>query len=220
MWYAKYFLVPALISGVTALVFTSFVWSTAHFYEPATVIYPQGLPPVKLKASRVAVQPPAPGGDPVARMEAPPAPSPKPLSLQQRQRRYWPLVRRYSHKYKLDPALVMAVIQVESRFDHLAVSPKLAAGLMQIVPVTAEHLGLNDPLDPEANLEAGIRYLAELKKTFQNDLRLVLAAYNAGPTKVLEVGGVPAQKETRQYIRRVLKELPRFRTRFRAGLRG
>jgi soluble lytic murein transglycosylase-like protein len=138
------------------------------------------------------------------------------LPLEQRQKKAWPLVLHYCQRYDVDPALVMALVQVESLFRPQAVSRRRAAGLMQINRVTARHLGLSDPLEPEANLEAGIRYLASLKTAFDDDLPLTLAAYNAGPTMVRRLGKVPAIKETRHYVSRVLGEVDYFRTRFQS----
>ncbi len=142
---------------------------------------------------------------------------PPPLpSLEIRQRRWWPVVRNLARRYNLDPALVMAVIQTESSFNPRAVSHKGAQGLMQIVPVTATHLGLKNPMDPEANLRAGIRYLAQLKKAFKGDLVMVLAAYNAGPTKVAALGAVPDHQETRAFVVKVLALADSFRNRFQS----
>jgi soluble lytic murein transglycosylase-like protein len=136
-------------------------------------------------------------------------------SLRERQERAWPLVRHFSERENLDPALVMALVQVESRFDPKVVSGRGASGLMQINKVTARHLGLTDPLDPEANLAAGIRYLASLRKIFNNDVQLMLAAYNAGPSRVQAAGGtVPNIKETQQFVDKVLSQSEYFRGRF------
>lgn len=127
-------------------------------------------------------------------------------------RRYWPVVRRLSEREGMDPALVMAVVHVESGFDTNAESQRGAKGLMQIAPATAEELGLNNPADPEANLRAGIRYLSSLKKTFQDDMVLALAAYNAGPGKVQRAGGaVPDIEETRDFVSQVLAQADIYR---------
>lgn len=136
------------------------------------------------------------------------------LPLEQRQKQVWPLVRRLARKHFMDPALVMAIIQVESSFFPLAHSPRGAQGLMQINPVTARHLGLTNPLDPEANLEAGIAYLAKLRDYFEGDLEMVLAAYNAGPTRVLAAGGVPEIEETHRFVDTVREQMDLFRSRF------
>lgn len=138
------------------------------------------------------------------------------LPLRQRQRAVWPLARRAARKHGLEPALVMAVIQAESRFLPQARSHRGAVGLMQINPVTARHLKLARPLDPQANLDAGVGYLASLYREHQGDLRLALAAYNAGPAKVAEAGGMPDIPETRQYVDEVLENLDHFRAEYSA----
>ncbi|MFH1036203.1 MAG: lytic transglycosylase domain-containing protein [Pseudomonadota bacterium] len=133
--------------------------------------------------------------------------------LLERQLRYWPVVRRLSEREGMDPALVMAVVHVESGFDPGAESGKGAKGLMQIAPATAEELGLKNPSDPEANLKAGIRYLSSLQKTFQNDLVLTLAAYNAGPGKVQRAGrAMPDIEETRDFVSQVLAQADTYRS--------
>ena len=136
--------------------------------------------------------------------------------LAERQRLLWPLVREISEGEGVDPVLVMALVQVESRFNPWAVSERGAAGLMQITPLTRQELGLGNPLHPEANLRAGIRYLADLRETF-NDETLVLAAYNAGPRRVQEAGGVvPDISQTRDFVLQVQALKDSFRLRFRA----
>lgn len=114
------------------------------------------------------------------------------------------LVRKYSQRYSLDPKLVQAVLAVESNYDPHAVSEKGAEGLMQIMPETQKDLGLYTPYDPEANIEAGVRYLKKMIDT-QPSLELALAAYNAGPARVRQYQGVPPFPETRRYIKKVLR---------------
>ncbi|MEW6336514.1 MAG: lytic transglycosylase domain-containing protein [Acidobacteriota bacterium] len=103
----------------------------------------------------------------------------------------------------LDPALVQAVITVESGHDPDAVSPRGAVGLMQVLPETAAWLGLPEAADPAQGLEAGCRYLAALIDHFGGDVELALAAYNAGPGAVRRWGRVPPYRETRDFVRRV-----------------
>jgi len=110
-----------------------------------------------------------------------------------------------SRRHGLDPALVLAVVAVESGFRPEAVSPKGAQGLMQLMPRTAAALGVQDPLDPEQNLDAGVRHLESLLKLYDGDLKRALAAYNAGQGAVERHGGVPPYRETRAYVRRVLE---------------
>jgi len=112
-------------------------------------------------------------------------------------------IRYYSRRYKVNPALIRAMVEVESGFALGAVSPKGAEGLMQIMPGTGRDLGLVDPFDGAKNLEAGIRYFKSLLDTF-GSTRLALAAYNAGPARVAKTGAVPDIPETRDYVDRVL----------------
>lgn len=103
----------------------------------------------------------------------------------------------------IDPALVLAIVDVESNQMEGAVSPKGALGLMQVLPETAAEVGFPDAADPARNLEAGCRYLAALLDTFGGDVELSLAAYNAGPGAVRHWGTVPPYRETRTFIARV-----------------
>jgi len=105
----------------------------------------------------------------------------------------------------LDPALLHAVIAIESGHNPKAVSPRGAQGLMQLMPVTSRRFGLSNPFDPVQNIHAGARYLKELKTRFNGDLNLMLAAYNAGPGAVVRFGShIPPFDETRRYVPRVL----------------
>ncbi|MGQ9473265.1 MAG: lytic transglycosylase domain-containing protein [Candidatus Caldatribacteriaceae bacterium] len=113
------------------------------------------------------------------------------------------LVEEYARKYDMDPKLVKKLIQIESGFDPQALSPKGAMGLMQLMPETCQDLGIKDPFNVEENLEGGIRYLKNLMCQFQ-DVRLALAAYNAGPGRVREYGGVPPFPETERFIKKIL----------------
>jgi len=111
-------------------------------------------------------------------------------------------------KYGLPPSLVRSVMKAESGFQPRAVSPKGAIGLMQLMPGTAQSLGVN-PYDPAQNVDAGARYLRELLEKYHGLLRHALAAYNAGPEAVDKHGGVPPFAETLDYIRRVEREWKR-----------
>jgi hypothetical protein len=99
--------------------------------------------------------------------------------------------------------LVRAVIQVESDYDHLAVSSKGAQGLMQLMPDTARRMGVSNAFDPRQNIFGGVRYLRLLLDTFQGDVRLATAAYNAGSNTVVRYGGVPPYRETRGYVQKI-----------------
>jgi soluble lytic murein transglycosylase-like protein len=110
-----------------------------------------------------------------------------------------------AEKAGLDPALVHAVIRVESAYQPHAVSPKGAVGLMQLIPATARRFGVEDLRQPSANIHAGTQYLSYLMRMFEGDLRLALAAYNAGENAVVRHGRrVPPYPETLRYVPRVL----------------
>ncbi|MGE3537040.1 MAG: lytic transglycosylase domain-containing protein [Candidatus Tectimicrobiota bacterium] len=115
-----------------------------------------------------------------------------------------PMIHRLSQQYSIDPRLVQAIITVESNFDPYAVSRAGAQGLMQLMPDTAARYRVEDPFDPQANIEGGIRYLRDLFRMFPGDLRYVLAAYNAGEGTVQQYGGIPPYPETQRYVERVL----------------
>lgn len=121
--------------------------------------------------------------------------------------RFDPTIRILAARHGLDPNLIKAVAYVESAFKPDAVSPKGAVGLMQLLPSTAAMYGVTDLTDPDQNLKAGTRHLRSLMDEFRGDLTLVLAAYNAGSGAVRRSGGVPAYRETRNYVRKVRERL-------------
>ena len=126
-------------------------------------------------------------------------PSSGPLDLNE-------VVNSASGRYRLDPDLVNSVIKAESGFNVRAVSPKGAQGLMQLMPGTASQLGVPNAFDPQANVEGGTKYLRELLERYNFDLVKALAAYNAGPQRVEQFGGVPPYHETRVYVARIVKD--------------
>jgi soluble lytic murein transglycosylase-like protein len=113
------------------------------------------------------------------------------------------LVAAAAKRYSVDADLITSVIAVESNFDPKAVSRKNARGLMQLLPETAERLGVKNVFDPQDNIDAGTRYLKELLQMYNNDLVLTLAAYNAGTDSVQKYGRVPPYAETITYVQRV-----------------
>jgi hypothetical protein len=106
-------------------------------------------------------------------------------------------------RHNVDPNLVRAVVKVESNFNPNAVSRKGAMGLMQLMPSTARQLKVRNPFDPEQNVDAGVRHLKQLLESYDGDIKLTLAAYNAGAGAVARSSGVPRYAETQNYVRRI-----------------
>jgi len=117
---------------------------------------------------------------------------------------YGQAILQAARRYGLDPALLAAMVKVESGFDPRAVSPAGAKGLLQLMDTTAAALGVRDPFDPTQNLDGGARYFSQLLQRFGGDISLALAAYNAGPGAVEQAGGVPPYPETQRYVSAVL----------------
>ena len=113
------------------------------------------------------------------------------------------LIEDAANRYQVDPLLVKSVVQVESNFNPAAVSPKGAQGLMQLIPATALRFGVTDPFDSKQNIEGGVKYLRYLQDLFPSDLRLSLAAYNAGEGAVAKYGAIPPYQETVDYVQKV-----------------
>lgn len=116
------------------------------------------------------------------------------------------LVREASSRYRLDPDFVASVIKAESNFKVHAVSPKGAQGLMQLMPGTAHQLGVTDPFDAKANVEAGTAHLSTLLDQYHDDPIKALAAYNAGAHRVQQYHGVPPYRETRAYVAKIVRD--------------
>jgi soluble lytic murein transglycosylase-like protein len=117
------------------------------------------------------------------------------------------MVRDVASRERIRPELLMEVVRRESAFDPCAVSSKGAMGLMQLMPATASAMGVKDPFEPGQNLTAGAKYLGSLLERYAGDLRLALGAYNAGPGRIDEYGGVPPFEETQKYVRSILARL-------------
>jgi soluble lytic murein transglycosylase-like protein len=132
--------------------------------------------------------------------------------LEQRGAQYQYLIERHARTYDVDPALVKAVMRVESCFDSAAVSRVGAQGLMQLMPYTAQKLGVMDSFDPDENIRGGVQYLSNLIKRFNNNLEFAIAGYNAGPLNVEKYKGIPPFAETQSYLKRVMAHYKRYRT--------
>jgi soluble lytic murein transglycosylase-like protein len=113
------------------------------------------------------------------------------------------LVREAADRHRVDPALIRAVIETESNWNPRAYSHKGAGGLMQLIPTTAQRFGAYDVFNPQQNIDAGVKYLKTLLERYNGNLDLALAAYNAGEGAVDRAHGVPAFRETRNYVQKV-----------------
>ena len=115
------------------------------------------------------------------------------------------IIEEASRSYAVPKELIKAIIKAESNFDPYAISPKNAMGLMQLIPSTAQEMGVQDVFDPYQNIMGGTKYLKSLLDKYNNNLFLALASYNAGPSKVDKSGGIPEIDETKDYVERVIK---------------
>lgn len=163
-----------------------------HYYsylnEDGVQVY-TNIPPVNNFASlRIGGIPPA--------MQSPSVPENRKTSFSE-------IIEKYAANYGIDPFLIHSIIETESGFNPRAVSPKGAQGLMQLMPETAKRLGVTNSFDPEQNIHGGIRHFRFLMDSFNNDLELSLAAYNAGENLVQRLGRVPEIKETKEYVQAV-----------------
>lgn len=188
-------------------------WAAWFFEAAAAQGIPQAPNMLRLLGGVAAVQPDclkdpvAPAPDPAAvaaaeaaaasaaAMEKLKATSPKPIVE---------MVMKMAPEYDVNPGLALAIIKAESNFDALAVSPKNAMGLMQLIPETAERFRVKNAFDPKQNIRGGLAYLRWLLAYFEGDVSLVAAAYNAGEGTVERYQGVPPYTETRAYVKRVL----------------
>ena len=131
---------------------------------------------------------------------------------------YDDIVAEAAQLYDLDPHMIRAVMEAESGFHAMAVSPVGAVGLMQLMPAVAAELGATDPLDPRQNILAGSRYLRQLLDAHRGNVGLALASYNAGPGDVAKYGAIPPFRETQNYVKKVTALLSDARA--QAGMEG
>lgn len=124
---------------------------------------------------------------------------------------YDSLISELSKRYQVDFALIKAIIRAESGFNPFAVSRKGAKGLMQLMPETASRMNVSNIFNPRENVEGGVRYFKHLLSLFNNDLRLSLAAYNAGENVVAELRSIPPYRETVDYVKKVLSYYQSYR---------
>lgn len=143
------------------------------------------------------------GGAPLAPLQGPNVIPPPQINT---------LVDANAGQFGVDPALVKAIIANESGFDTNATSKTGAQGLMQLEPETAAGLGVDNAYDPAQNISGGTRYIRSLLERFHGDLRLAIAAYNAGPGAVEKYGGVPPYAETQNYVQNVLASYQSYKT--------
>ena len=134
--------------------------------------------------------------------------SPVPLAAGDKSAPYDASINEHARRQGVAPELVRAVIQVESAFNPVAVSNKGAMGLMQLMPATAQEIGVSNPFDPDQNIRGGVTYLKQLLTRYDQKVELALAAYNAGIGNVEKYGDVPPFKETRNYVNKITKAAP------------
>jgi len=134
-----------------------------------------------------------------------PETNPLPANSIPKSESFEPIIEKYASDYQLDPSLIRSIIAQESGFNPKAVSPKGARGLMQLMPETAARLGVKNSFDPEQNIQGGTKHFKFLMDSFNNNVELSLAAYNAGENLVQRLGKVPEIKETRDYVQSITK---------------
>jgi soluble lytic murein transglycosylase-like protein len=128
-----------------------------------------------------------------------------PVKGNKKERLFHPIIIQTSSRHQVDPAIVKAIIMAESGYNPRAISKAGAKGLMQLMPKTAQDLGVEDSFNPQQNISGGVRYFKQLMNRFNGDFKLALAAYNAGSTTVRRYKGVPPFKATKHYIKKVFK---------------
>ena len=131
-------------------------------------------------------------------------------SISNRAKDHAPIIQQYSDLYGVNQELIKAIITVESCFDRYAVSRVGAKGLMQLMPETAKLMGVHNVFNAKDNIRGGTRYFRQMLELFEFDVELALAAYNAGPNAVKKYNGIPPYKETKGYVKKVIKHYNSF----------
>jgi soluble lytic murein transglycosylase-like protein len=165
--------------------------------------FDKDLTPAVAAAASIPAPGPAPTVAPILASSRLAKPQPlKPQELKE-------VINNISDRHHIDPDFISSVIHAESGFNQRAVSPKGAQGLMQLMPGTASKLGVSNAFDPRANVEGGTKYLTELLERYNFDVIKALAAYNAGPLRVQQYGGVPPYRETQAYVASIVRDYNR-----------
>ena len=128
-----------------------------------------------------------------------------PSSVKKSVHLFHPIILQAASQYEVEPSLIKAIIMAESGYNPSAISKKGAIGLMQLMPRTAEALGVIDIFDPEHNINAGVKYFRQLLAKFDDNVELALAAYNAGTKRVIKYQGIPPFKATQYYVKKVFE---------------
>ena len=128
-----------------------------------------------------------------------------PIPRNEAEQLFHPIINKTAIRYQIDPAIIKAIIMAESGYNSRAISQGGAMGLMQLMPETAQELNVEDIFNPKQNIDGGVRYFKQLVNQFSGDLKLALAAYNAGSKAVRHYKGVPPFKETQHYIKKVFE---------------
>ena len=198
-----FYILPTLLAGVLLM-----PGQSTGIYEGKGV---QSDPDV-----RIAVMDPVETADSLAvPPESTVAPAPAPVQTQPPNVKvktgYHAIIQQAGHRHGVESAMIKAIIMAESSYNPKAVSNRGAAGLMQLMPTTADSMGVKDRFDPEHNIEGGVRYFKRMLVRFDGDPRLALAAYNAGARKVRHYNGIPPYKTTRTYIDKVFQYYERYK---------
>jgi soluble lytic murein transglycosylase-like protein len=188
-------MVQTFFTGIIhPLVLVAIIWGLAAS--------PRHNPPVKVMRFKIS---------PTANLAVQTAQVPPSVSGRKAEHQYHKFIVQAASQYQIDPALIKAIILAESGYNPKAVSKRGAKGLMQLMPETAESLGVEDIFNPRQNITGGVQYFKHLVNRFNGDVRLALAAYNAGSRYVRNYNGVPPFKATRYYIKKVLKYYQKYK---------